>query len=89
MVTAGNQAQRYDKKMTYARDETKKNADETDRRKKMPVLTATGSQRTKGAGMRGWRAGNKIALIIDGGRYIGQQLKTIINNYKKTIINNY
>ena len=75
--------------MTYARDETKKNADETDRRKKMPVLTATGSQRTKGAGMRGWRAGNKIALIIDGGRYIGQQLKTIINNYKKTIINNY
>ena len=34
MVTAGNQAQRYDKKMTYARDEMKKNADETDRRKK-------------------------------------------------------
>ena len=34
MVTAGNQAQRYDKKMTYARDETKKNADETERRKK-------------------------------------------------------
>ena len=34
----------------------------------MPVLTATGSQRTKGAGMKGWRAGNRIALIIDEGR---------------------
>ncbi len=42
MVTAGNQAQRYDKKMTYARDETKKNADETDRRKKMRMRRIDG-----------------------------------------------